>query len=145
MLDGTEQARELLDSLIMEKSLRRIVDEVKRYASNPAGPDVGTQLQAAIAESGREFSEDDVIDAALEVGVRKDDVGDWLQEMASWLTGGPVMDPKPRPNPDDESEEEDDDDPDVEYCDCEDDCDKHEQCPDCGFCIKCCCECEDEE
>jgi hypothetical protein len=84
-------------------------------------------------------------------GIREDDVhrfdafaGLDLEERTKQMFHS-TADPKPRPNPDDESEEEDDDDPDVDYCDCEDECDKHEQCPDCGMCKGCCCECDDEE
>lgn len=53
---------------------------------------------------------------------------------------GPRPQPQPNPDPDEEEDEEEED-----YCDCEDGCEEHEQCPDCGLCKGCCCECEDEE
>jgi len=93
-----------------------------------------------------------------EKGLSDEQIASLIEDSAGWLTPGGAMsqraanwatsDPNrgPRPNPEEEEPgEEDEDDPDVEYCDCEDECEKHEQCPDCGFCIKCCCECEDEE
>lgn len=72
----------------MDARLKKLVDEVLEYASNPPEEiDAGVQLQVALVDSGLkdEFDEAEVIEAAIAVGVPKDKVIDWLQDFASWL------------------------------------------------------------
>jgi hypothetical protein len=75
----------------MNRELAQIVRKVKdRFRSNPPGEDdflvdVGTLLEIEILQSGLEFSETDVLEAALAVGVPEGSLIDWLEEMASWV------------------------------------------------------------
>jgi hypothetical protein len=75
----------------MNAELARIVRKVKeRYQQNPTEDDdllvdAGTLLQLEIVQSGMEFSEADVIQAATMVGLPEGSLIDWLEEMASWV------------------------------------------------------------
>lgn len=75
----------------MNAELAAIVRRVKgRYQQNPADDDgtlvdAGTLLQIEIIQSGAEFSEADVLQAATLVGIPEGSLIDWLEEMASWL------------------------------------------------------------
>ena len=75
----------------MNAELSEIVRRVKaRYQSNPPEDDdllvdAGTLLQLEILQSGMEFSESDVLQAASLVGLPEGTLIDWLEEMASWV------------------------------------------------------------
>ncbi len=74
----------------MNAQLATIVRRVKsRYQANPPEDDIqvdaGTLLQIEILQSGMEFSEADVLQAATLVGLPEGTLIDWLEEMASWL------------------------------------------------------------
>jgi len=75
----------------MNAELTKIVRRVKeRYQSNPPEDDdllvdAGTLLQIEILQSGMEFSEADVLQAATDIGLPEGSLIDWLEEMASWL------------------------------------------------------------
>lgn len=72
----------------MDAKLQRIVDRVKRMpAQNPSEDGVapGTTLQVEIVRSDLEFREADVLEAAGAVGVSREDLVAWLEEMASWI------------------------------------------------------------
>lgn len=75
----------------MNAELAQIVKRVKaRYQSNPPEDDdllvdAGTLLQIEILQSGVEFSETDVLQAATLVGLPEGELIDWLEEMASWV------------------------------------------------------------
>jgi hypothetical protein len=75
----------------MNPELALIVRRVKeRYQSNPPEDDdllvdAGTLLQLEIIQSGMEFTEADVIQAATLVGLPEGSLIDWLEEMASWV------------------------------------------------------------
>lgn len=73
----------------MNSTLKRIVQQIKLIPkSNPGDDlpvDLGTLLQLEILKSGVEFPEDDVIDAALAVGVPEGSLISWLEDMASWV------------------------------------------------------------
>ena len=75
----------------MNAKLAAMVQRVKdRCLENPpedddALIDGGTLLQIEIAQSGESFSEDDVLEAALKVGLSKESLIDFLEEMASWV------------------------------------------------------------
>jgi len=75
----------------MNAELTRIVRRVKeRYQQNPPEDDdlmvdAGTLLQIEILQSGMEFSEADVLQAATFVGLPEGALIDWLEEMASWI------------------------------------------------------------
>lgn len=75
----------------MNAKLMGIVRRVKdRYQSNPPEDDdllvdAGTLLQIEILQSGMEFSESDVLQAATLVGLPEGELIDWLEGMASWI------------------------------------------------------------
>lgn len=75
----------------MNAELAGIVRKVKaRYQSNPPDDDellvdAGTLLQLEIVQSGMEFTEADVLQAAALVGLPEGSMIDWLEEMASWV------------------------------------------------------------
>jgi hypothetical protein len=75
----------------MNKELSEIVRRVRaRFQRNPPEEedllvDAGTLLQIEIAQSGEEFTEPDVLQAATQVGVPEGSLIDWLEEMASWV------------------------------------------------------------
>ena len=75
----------------MNAELMGIVRRVKaRYQQNPPEDDellvdAGTLLQLEILQSGMEFSEADVLQAASLVGLPEGSLIDWLEEMASWV------------------------------------------------------------
>jgi hypothetical protein len=75
----------------MNAELAAIVRRIKaRYQANPADDDdllidAGTLLQIEILQSGTEFSEADVLQAATLVGLPEGTLIDWLEEMASWV------------------------------------------------------------
>lgn len=75
----------------MNADLTQIVRRVKeRYQTNPPEDDellvdAGTLLQLEILQSGMEFSEADVFQAATLVGLPEGKLIDWLEEMASWV------------------------------------------------------------
>lgn len=74
----------------MNAELAEIVRRVKgRYQENPSEDDAlvdaGTLLQIEIVQSGAEFSEGDVLQAATMIGVPEGSLIDWLEEMASWV------------------------------------------------------------
>jgi len=73
----------------MNAELSEIVRRVKsRYQANPPGDefvDAGTLLQIEILQSGMEFGEADVLQAATMIGVPEGSLIDWLEEMASWI------------------------------------------------------------
>jgi len=80
----------------MDPRLRQIVDEVKAHgrhegfrvgASSGGVSDGGALLQLTLVERGLqyEFDEDDLIEAAVAVGVDEDDAGDWVDSFATWL------------------------------------------------------------
>lgn len=75
----------------MNAELKEIVRRVKdRFQSNPPEDDgllvdAGTLLQIEIVQSGAEFSEADVLQAASLVGLPEGSLIDWLEEMASWV------------------------------------------------------------
>lgn len=78
----------------MDPRLRAMVDEVKAENSSMrvgalsvnAFLDAPTRLGMRIADSeiDREVSEDELAEAAREVGVSPDDVPGWLESLASW-------------------------------------------------------------
>jgi hypothetical protein len=75
----------------MNAELMDIVRRVKaRYQQNPPEDDdllvdAGTLLQLEILQSGMEWSEADVLQAASLVGLPEAGLIDWLEEMASWI------------------------------------------------------------
>lgn len=73
----------------MNRTLSAIVDQIRnRVRSNPddmVEVDAGTLLQIEILQSGQEFSEADVLQAAQLVGVPEGELLAWLEEMASWI------------------------------------------------------------
>ncbi len=75
----------------MNSELLQIVQRVKgRFQQNPPEDDdllvdAGTLLQLEILQSGMEFSESDVLQAATLVGLPEGSLIDWLEEMASWV------------------------------------------------------------
>ena len=75
----------------MNSELAKIVRRVKeRYQTNPPEDDellvdAGTLLQLEILQSGMEFNEADVLQAATLVGLPEGNLIDWLEEMASWI------------------------------------------------------------
>ena len=75
----------------MNRELSEIVRRVKgHYQANPPEDDgllvdAGTLLQLEIVQSGAEFSEADVLQAATLVGIPEGSLIDWLEEMASWV------------------------------------------------------------
>ena len=75
----------------MDAELSEIVRRVKaRYQANPPEDDdllvdAGTLLQIEIVQSGMEFSEKDVLDAGIAIGLPEGSLIDWLEEMASWV------------------------------------------------------------
>lgn len=75
----------------MNAELAKIVRQVKsRYQANPPEDDdllvdAGTLLQIEIVQSGMEFSESDVLEAGIAVGLPEGSLIDWLEEMASWV------------------------------------------------------------
>ena len=75
----------------MNAELTKIVRRVKdRYQANPPEDDdllvdAGTLLQIEIVQSGMEFSESDVLDAGIAIGLPEGSLIDWLEEMASWV------------------------------------------------------------
>lgn len=75
----------------MNAELSAIVRRVKqRYQANPPDEDdvmvdAGTLLQIEILQSGEEFSEADVLQAATLVGIPEGSLIDWLEQMASWI------------------------------------------------------------
>lgn len=75
----------------MNAELQKIVRQVKeRYQSNPPEDDgllvdAGTLLQLGILQSGMEFSEADVLEAGIAIGLPEGSLIDWLEEMASWV------------------------------------------------------------
>lgn len=93
LLVGPAKTGQLPDPLreIMNAELAQIVKRVKaRYQSNPPEDDdllvdAGTLLQIEILQSGVEFSETDVLQAATLVGLPEGELIDWLEEMASWV------------------------------------------------------------
>jgi len=66
----------------MHRQLKLIVSGIRR--SNPPGDDAGLKLQEEVVRAGikHELDEDDLIEAAAELGI---DPGDLAEEMASWL------------------------------------------------------------
>lgn len=75
----------------MDRELAGIVRSVReRYRQNPGRDDdfllnAGLLLQIEILQSGREFTESDVLEAATQVGVPEGSLIDWLEQMASWV------------------------------------------------------------
>lgn len=75
----------------MNAELSKIVRRVKeRFQQNPPTEDdllidAGTLLQLEILQSGMEFTEADVLQAASLVGLPEGTLIDWLEEMASWV------------------------------------------------------------
>lgn len=73
----------------MNRTLSEIVDRIRnRVRENPddmVEVDAGTLLQIEILQSGQEFNEADVLQAATLVGVPEGGLLDWLEEMASWV------------------------------------------------------------
>lgn len=75
----------------MNAELSKIVRRVKeRFQQNPPEDDdllvdAGTLLQLEILQSGMEFTEADVLQAATLVGLPEGSLIDWLEEMASWV------------------------------------------------------------
>ena len=75
----------------MDAELSEIVRRVKaRYQANPPEDDdllvdAGTLLQIEIVQSETEFSEKDVLDAGIAIGLPEGSLIDWLEEMASWV------------------------------------------------------------
>jgi hypothetical protein len=73
----------------VNRTLATIVDRIRnRVRSNPGDMvevDAGTLLQIEILQSGQEFSEADVIQAAQQIGVPEGELLAWLEEMASWV------------------------------------------------------------
>ena len=75
----------------MNAKLAAMVERVNdRILQNPPEDentliDGGTLLQIEIAQSGEAFQEEDVIEAALKIGISKDSLIDFLEEMASWV------------------------------------------------------------
>jgi hypothetical protein len=74
----------------MDAELAAIVRKVKGlYQRNPPDDDflvdAGTLLQIEILQSGMEFSEADVLQAATMIGIPEGSLIDWLEQMASWI------------------------------------------------------------
>ena len=75
----------------MDPKLKKIVTDVKETEgglSNPPKVDKATRLQKELVSQGlqNEFSEDDIVEAALAMGVPADEIPSWLEDMASWLS-----------------------------------------------------------
>lgn len=70
----------------MDPRLKKVVAEVKRYAGNP-GTDPGVALQLELLRSGHqdEFEEEQVLEAARDVGVPEESLSDWAEDFASFL------------------------------------------------------------
>jgi len=75
----------------MNAELQKIVRRVnQRFQANPPEDDdtlvdAGTLLQIEILQSGLEFRENDVLEAAVAIGIPEGSLIDWLEEMASWV------------------------------------------------------------
>lgn len=77
----------------MDPRLRRIVQEVKGFQSNPPDEDdeivmdSSTLLQLALIKQNleSEFSEEDLYRALEELGVPEDDQVAWFESMGSWV------------------------------------------------------------
>lgn len=66
----------------MDARLAKIVSSIRR--SNPPSDAASIELQEAVVNAGlkQELDESDLAEAAEQLGL---DVGDFLEEMASWL------------------------------------------------------------
>jgi len=77
---------------MVDPRLAAIMDRVRTTQSNPASegevsPDAGWLLQLELLRSGdkESFSEDELIEALLALGVPEDDVPSWFEDLASYL------------------------------------------------------------
>jgi len=78
---------------MVDPRLAAIMDRVRTTQANPASdegevsPDAGWLLQLELLRSGdkESFSEDELIEALLALGVPEDDVPSWFEDLASYL------------------------------------------------------------
>lgn len=68
----------------MNRDLKSMVDDLLAQANPADGVDAGTRLQQMIASSGKVFSEGDLIDAGRKLGMTDDQIGVFMEELASW-------------------------------------------------------------
>lgn len=68
----------------MNTELDAMVDHLLVQENPPSEVDSGTRLQQLIVQSGKTFSEDDLIDAGRKLGMDDDEVSAFIEELASW-------------------------------------------------------------
>lgn len=67
----------------MNSQLSAMVDHLLQQ-NPPDEADSGTRLQQMIVQSGKVFSEDDLIDAGRKLGMDDDQVSAFIEELVSW-------------------------------------------------------------
>jgi hypothetical protein len=72
---------------MIPRQLQEIVTAIKRAPRTNPPIDPGAQLQVELANRHllHRFTEEEITEAAIEVGVPSDEVNGFLESMASWL------------------------------------------------------------
>lgn len=72
----------------MNPSLKRIVEGIKAFQSNPEPADLvdgSLLLQFELVKCGESYSEDDLFEALDSLGVPEQEQASWFERFASWV------------------------------------------------------------